>query len=520
MKKPNSLWGMLTIALIQTLSLQAQEPEPLNCEEKAIEILKFQKTFPLLSRQELDTLIEYITPCAEENYGATTPSAAYAKGLLHFQNGDYAFLFNRNVELSRLHIIRAALNDYPPAMLTHSINTLSDRYEETYTPVYRNIAQDLEALIRQDYKPNVAHYLLGYLNLKNYINQRDTYTSNQGINVAKSHFENSDLPIAKHWLAIMYYFGYGVPQDRAKALQMLTDNDLLNSQQLKQQLETHAIDWIPISAQERVATIDAFSNNRTPITLLPVGNHQFTGKLLEFDWAAKGVKQVIPVKMKLNILESDSQHKPTTCEIRVNEQVFTQNQNLVLATHQEYGYILHFYRHANFEFQIDNVLKDHPDKEKITYRVDKLDFKESIIDGKKALIAAPTRRAEILEFDKERVYTPIRFVLYPDTPTNELTEVASRSINNEPLQLDPNFAKVTNPIGDSFDISYTLPQSADVQIAVYDMYKQEHLTVSSTKHTTHKQQVVTVDSSALPSGSYILQMTIDGKPYSKIIIKL
>jgi hypothetical protein len=113
-------------------------------------------------------------------------------------------------------------------------------------------------------------------------------------------------------------------------------------------------------------------------------------------------------------------------------------------------------------------------------------------------------------------------VLYPETPASATASIADTALKAaSPLSLDKNFATISpNPIGNVFNITYTLDQAAEVQVAIYDFFGQQRISLPSQKYTTKGIQTITVDSAALPSGTYVIQMTINGAPYSKTVVKL
>jgi len=115
-------------------------------------------------------------------------------------------------------------------------------------------------------------------------------------------------------------------------------------------------------------------------------------------------------------------------------------------------------------------------------------------------------------------------ILYPvsSTVSQALASEADDDLNKSTasVTLDKHFATIApNPIGDQFSITYTLEQSAEVQVGVYDFFGQQRISVPAQKNKSGGEQVITIDSSSLSSGTYVIQMTINGQPYSKMGIK-
>ncbi len=523
MNKSNLL-GLLFFALCFVHQGYAQQPEELTCEEKAEEILRFRGDFKNFPPDLINELIKFITPCAEKSYGRSHPSAAYAKGLLHLQKGDYTTLFGRRKELSHLHLFRAAYYQYPPAIITHGINLLTHQYKENYHVDYTKIANDFEQLIAQDYQKDIAHYIIGYLSLKNLVTRED-FTSATLVNKAKNHFESSNLPMAKHWLAIMHYFGYGFPKDKTKALQLLSDNDILNSKTLKQYLQNQNNDWIPISAEERLASIEAYATNYKPVSLIGDGKTTFQGHFIEYDWTATGVKRYIPVTLSITVREVHDTYRKVRLELTMKGETLVSDNNLRKNGNHNNELYINFGQFLPLTIpSLPNQFQDHPDRNTQTYRIKWMGIKEASIDGKLALILKPSSTTEIAELNEE-LHTPLRMVLYPETPTTSL--VASNDALQNSLtdkiqsqKIDKNFAKVyPNPIGNQFSITYTLDQSAEVTASVYDFFGQQRLHIPTQKYNAKGTQTITIDSSSLPSGTYLIQMTVNEVPYTKTVIK-
>ncbi len=518
------VWGILCLAFCFVHQSYAQEFIEPTCDQKAETVLEYKSIMDEVPIELIDEMIEYITPCAEESYGAAYPAAAYAKGLLHFRKGDYTFFYGRRIELSYLHMARAAINGYPPAMFTHRLNLLTSAYRSNHYIDYNGISRDFQKLVDQDYKKDISNYVLGYLTLKNLTSNAD-FTSSYLVNKAKTHFENSNHPMAKHWLAIMHYYGYGVPKDKTKALQMLSENDIFNSRTLKQHLQNQDNDWIPISAEERFASLDNYNTNYQPITIIGNDRTTFQGHFIEYDWTAAGVKRRIPVTLTIIVQEEYERYRDIILEFTINGETITKSGSLRKPSNTSPELQIGFGQLTPIRVStLENQLLDHPDKTTLTYDIEGLSFKEATIEGKAALVVRIPRNTKIVEF-KEDLHAPLRMVLYPEAPATSAV-ATDATLDNvqanraEPQKIDKDFATVSpNPIGNQFNITYSLDQSAEVQASVHDFFGQKRLSVPTQKYTAGGTQTITIDSSSLPSGTYLIQMTINGMPYSKTVIK-
>ncbi len=515
-----NFWGLLTIALFVVQPSFAQ----LSCDQKAEELLKFKNDFPNYPIEIINEMISYITPCAdfETDYPdlIDTAKAHYARGLLHVQKGDFFYQHGIKKERSYVHISKAAQLNYIPAAFTHGVNIVSHRYWTVSQPYH--ITQNLQKAINANYKKDIAHYALGYAKLKNFTSRSTiAFTPPQLVTEAKQHFETSTHPMAKHWLAIMHYLGLGTPVDKTKANQILSDNNIYNSNALLQHLQTQTDDWVPITAEERLASLDNFNTLDvvTDIIQPNVGDiTKFTGHLLEYDWTGKGVRRYIPITFEIKIVAQQSRYKEVDYTMVIGQTTET-------GTCKLYTTSLNLLGRGSLTLPLDRLLQDHPNKPILNYILNYLAVKQTTINGQAALVmASNTKRlyGEIKEFD-EPIRQPLRFILYPEASNTALASIDTpleNAIKTTPIVVDKNFAVVSpNPIGNQFRITYTLDQQAEVTAAVYDFFGQQHIQVPAQKNTANGEQVITIDSSRLSSGTYIIQMTIDGQPYSKMVIK-
>jgi len=492
----------------------------LSCEQKATEVLKFKNEFSELPPDLIDQMITYLAPCAdfETDFPDVIdhPKAHYARGLLHLQKGDYFYPYGRRTERSFVHMDRAAQGNYLPAVLDHGINMVTDQYFTLSSPflVKRNFQKAIDA----DYKSDIANYVLGYAKLKNFTSYSSSeFTSAQSVLEAKAHFETSNHPMAKHWLAIMHYLGLGTPVDKTKAYQLLQGNAIFNSTSLLQHLQYQANDWHPISAQERLASLENFKtlDKVSDIIKTEVGQiTKFEGHLVEYDWTAKGVRRYMPVTLEIEIIEDRSSYKEIAYTLVIDRTTKRGRSKLYPGSST-----LNFLGRGSLKLFVNRLLKDHHRNRRLTYLFNSLTLKQTEIDGQPALLIGnynSRRSSEIKEF-KETLSQPIRFILYPQSSAI----VESRlETSDKKITISKNFATIApNPIGDRFSITYTLQQPAEVEVSLFDFYGQQRISLASQKIDTAGVQTINIDSSTLPSGTYLIQMLINGSPYSKTIIK-
>ncbi len=489
MKKLNFL-GVLIITLCFVHQSYAQDFTPLSCDEKADLIISYKNQLGDFPDEILDEMLDYISTCASRS----SPKSFYAKGMILLEKKSY-----RAAE-SAMQL--AGYYKHGPAQIEHGMNYLHGKYN-LRRKNYGKASSSFRDAAQNNYKMDLVNYLTGYVNLKG-LNSSRQFQENHDYPQAKYFFEHSNHPMAKHWLAVMYYYGYGVEKDEQKALQMLSENDIFNSRFMLEHLPTQNNDWIPISAEERATCVSPPSS----YTVHPANvNKTFTGNFIEFDWFGLGVKRLLPATLTLDV-SSVSGDDPFTYDFTIEGQTIS-GTGIVRVNNWLYF--------DDLTFTLPRLHQDHPEKSNVTYKINQLNVGEKTIDGIPSLVFRSVD-VELLEL-KEHIKAPIRLILHEEGTTQATSSRAATPAS--PIVVDKNFATISpNPIGDQFNITYTLHQTADIQVSVYDFYGQQKMRVPSQKNTSNGEQVITINSAALPSGTYIIQMTIDGQPYSKTVVKL
>ncbi|MEW7279738.1 T9SS type A sorting domain-containing protein [Aquimarina sp. 2201CG1-2-11] len=500
MKTPNFL-GVISIALFLTHFSWSQDLIEMTCEEKAKVILDFESDIENFSPEHIDQMITYIEPCATKD----NLDALYALGWLKFN-------LSSETEYEGYNLMNSA-SASGSGRASFKIGMLY--YEHAFrfgqrNSDYKNAINYISKAGRQGFNKDVVNYVEGYFRMKGFststLNRRN-YLS------AKSAFEHSNHPMAKHWLAVIHYFGLAprFPQDKEKGLKMLTENDILNSQILSEHLQSQNNDWITLPAEEYAAV--RYGINQHPVNNISDFNKLNTthqGNFIEFDWSGSFVRRNVPFTLKLDIEETTNYAKNVQYQLTIDGNIF--NGVGELKNHQIYF--------DNLTFPLKRLYKDHPDKDRITYKIDHIQLKEFEINQKLVYIAKEWK-ASIVEWGEPIQY--LRMILRPNTSLNKSLEfgnsIVSTSFSDQ--KLDKDFAVISpNPIGDNFSIAYSLNETADVQVAIYDFYGKQKLSLPVQKRLTKGEQILHVDSSSLPSGTYVIQMTINESPYSKTVIKL
>ncbi len=491
MKKLNFL-GVLIITLCFVHNSYAQEELTKEvCDQRAESILKYKETLKDYPPELIDKIIDFIEPCTTREL--ESQASKYIAGVLMLLSDD-----NQIQHTGHNLISFASAHGYVPAKFDMAFIYLRGGHNLRFHPVkYSRAENEFRGLIDyHNYETDLAHYINGYINMKH-------FPTAQGSNYdkAKNHFEQSNHPMAKHWLAIMYYFGYGVEKDEEKALQMLSENDIYNSKVLLDFLPTQNNDWLPVSA-EVLSILDTHYPSYYPDDYNEFKG-AYHGRMYQYDWSNKGgVIRDTPVSFTIGL----ANNRRVTYSVTANENTFSSECDISRASL--------LFRDQPMQITLKRLHQDHRDKDTITYAASQLDFYETTLNGERVLIGRAL--GNILDWNEKA--PRLQFIVKKENSTP--LRVSGKDDKSSTTLLKHSFATVSpNPIGNQFNITYTLDQAAETQVSVYDLFGQQKISLPSQGHTTAGTQTITIDSAALPSGTYVIQMTVDGQPYSKMVIK-
>lgn len=348
-----------------------------------------------------------------------------------------------------------------------------------------------------------ASYSLGYLYLKGLGNISQDYTK------AVEWFTISDHPMAKHWLAKMYYFGYGVPKDRARALDILSNNPIYNSEVLLGQLEN--LDVIKDStAQEEIEDGELFEamadGQREILSIAPTemgtipesitGN--WKGQWVEMDWSGTWMIRNFPAS--LTVGEVSDVYGTVESTIQVGESSTTseaiwRNGDLTIFDGQ---------------VTIEKQFTDHPDYTTLDYGLNSMSFTVRNLEGTDYLLGR--LESQILNWSEPG--PPILMVL-----TREGTPISEEALAAFAEQGDSFIKLYPNPFMDDLLIHYELESDAHVQVRLMDYYGGANVENVTNGFLRAGEHVHTISNGSLKSGIYVVQVQVNDRLYTKLVIK-
>ncbi len=337
-----------------------------------------------------------------------------------------------------------------------------------------------------------AAYSLGYLYLKGFGNGTQDYAK------AITWFKKSTHPMAKYWLGVCYYYGYGLPKNLAKANELLGTDFTADYVSNKNESSKNSDVAIFEKIKETSANFE-----------LPKAIHKnefygaWKGTLFQFDWSDTHIEQEIPLHIEF---EYESDNDNSTYSITIAAQ--TISGNLSRANNSIYFEDLALtLPHTSFHKKI-------PTKLLHQFLSTELALKEIYATN------YLTGNIENYIGKWNEPGAPLRFVLQKkETFSNsdkELTDEALKALSAQ----KNNFIKLyPNPFKEDLIISYTLEKASNIQIKVSDITGLKTFVVEkgvSQKAGNHRYFF---NGTQLVKGLYIVTVITDNGKKTRIIVK-
>ncbi|WP_074405746.1 T9SS type A sorting domain-containing protein [Aquimarina megaterium] len=471
------VWGLLCLALTFAPYSYAQSTAP-SCDQKVAIAKTYIKYVEFLSPELKEDILENIKPCLD----AGNQEASYITAVLSLNDTS-----TEQDELISFAIVKHAAEKGNVQAMTN----LALMYKNgigTEVNLERSLHWFNEASGKGD---SFATYAKGYFQMKGLA------TSNQNYQEALQNLTSTNYPMAKHWEATCHYFGYGVPVDTSKAMQLLEDNKISNSDILLKFLNSQSTTTPPDLSSQQEASIHTYGDfeDISPDHI----KQAYIGKIAEYDWSINQLKRADPLNFNFKY---DHSTNTATYGLLVSG-------NKKINDKAEYNNnILH---PKNAVFRMKNLYKDHPDRDSITYHITAIKF-DLVTQGdpgssKEYLVGKLD--GTIIEWQEP---IPPMFVV--------LTPLSFGGLSRSTVIAEPITSKAfPNPFQNEFVIEYSLNDPSSVHIEVYNSTGIRVLT-SGTKATVskgnHKQ---TFQGSHLRRGIYLVKLTVNGqqKKISKII---
>ncbi|WP_010179008.1 T9SS type A sorting domain-containing protein [Aquimarina agarilytica] len=358
-------------------------------------------------------------------------------------------------------------------------------------------------------------YSIGYLYFKGLGSIEQDYAK------AIEWFAKSDYPMAQHWLGICNYFGYGMPVNKQKAMELLLTNEhTTNSAVLAEHLETNA-DLLDLGIQkENTLKATEFSTskiNEVVSTTAEQGAEEaieiskatltgeWKGKLIELDWAGKRMNRSFPITLNLT---KNKQTQDLDYSVAVNN-----------TTSTSYGIFLddNFY-FDDFSMALPRLYQDDAVKYTLDYNVlsiNTIEIKE--INNIRYLVA----NVDTQVTDWNEPGPPMLVVLGNTKALTDNGQEIDQDVIEALAQLqDVSFITLyPNPFKNDLLIQYDLAQDSVTSVELYSFAGEFTKTIVANQTQTAGNHLYHVNGSAYPKGLYVVRVTANNSIHTKLIIK-
>jgi len=361
-----------------------------------------------------------------------------------------------------------------------------------------------------------AAYFLGYMYYKGFGVPQD-YTK------AVYWFNNSSYAMARHYLGLCYYLGYGVPANETKALEILLNNQILNSKTLvtsiqaeqKQRqekqtriaLNTTAKANNPINTHVVLDTREELQHLPEEILELKdvIGN--WTGKLIQYDWSGKHIRRILPIKITITTEQE-------TGDIQVTSIVEKQELSSKATWQDETLYL----EDLKETLTLNRLYPENPKQLTLDYNLFSTSLQKYEYEGVHYLIGKlDSYIPQWTEYGK-----PMSLVLKPEGAVNTNTE---NTLNEEALfalaaQKDQFIKLYPVPFNEQLTVQYQLETASNVYVELISLNGNHKIVIQPTtsKQAGDYTHTIPIDTS-LPKGLYVVRIRAGNQLHTRMIIK-
>ncbi len=329
-------------------------------------------------------------------------------------------------------------------------------------------------------------------------------------------FQQSTFPMARHFLGLCYYLGYGVPKDEVKALDIFMHNPIGNSKAMVAYIQEGEHQKAEAAVEQALSQTLVSDSTYVSEDVVKKGSYtsatrtvavekltgEWVGKLVQYDWSGNHIQRILPVAFSLENSKTrdefivkaiiDGQETETTAILREGNLYF---ENLVI--------------------NLSKLYADKPNESSLVYRLLSTTFKKGgkpentyLIGSIDAFIESWTEYGE-----------PMAFILKPKS-TEDSESDDEQMILSLKSQQDQFIKLYPVPFTDQLTVQYELKATGQVATELISLYGSQKTSLQSGKllSTGVYTQTYTGMSDLTP-GIYVVRVAVDGKAYTRTIIK-
>lgn len=465
------------------ISISAISQNTIDCDFNFRQAVTHLKGSTYVEKDSLKA-IEFLKPCvALEN-----PKAQLLMARLYLNSNEDSN-FKKGFKLTK----KAAKQDY--ALAAHDLGVLYKYGKGDKLNLKKSVKWFKKS---HELGNSKAAYSLGYMHFKGFGGLEQNYEK------AIKWFKKTEYPMAKHWLAVSYYFGYGLAQNKEKAMQFLKENSIENSEILISSLEN-------LSQESKLEEDEVYlMNELTKVENNSVINEEieindligkWAGSLIQFDWSKSKITQKVPVSL---IFLKDSVLDDISYDLLIDDK-------------QVNGAVTYLGNSLYFEGLMLNL--EHPYSSNTQKNLDYNIISNTLMasnykEDKYLLISTES----IIEDWKEQG-APMVFVLRKEKVlTENNVEISNEAL--EALEAQNSFIKLyPNPFESDLIIAYELDKPSSVSVKLTSIDGSYTRMIKSGNQQNTGVYRYHFNGSSLKNGLYVISIMVDGSQKTKMIIK-
>lgn len=336
-----------------------------------------------------------------------------------------------------------------------------------------------------------AAYILGYYYLKGLGTIRQSY------NKAIRWFKKSELPMAKHWLALCQYNGFGSVENTAAALDALKENNTSNSlflhdYYLNKEAQIHDSLIFPF--------IEPVENKRFVPKYMWVDNNGLgTPKhayLLEWDWAKEKITRTSPVSFAMSTNDQGQNVFSFS-----NEDQAIDGNAIFLGDQAAFD---------GFSISIPNPHPDHEVEATLFIDIHTAQFAQTLLNEKPVVLA--DLEGWVANYNEP---TPPLSLLLVD-PWDGLLQHERDAIGQDKRNIISNYP---NTFKTDMIVRFELEHDETVRVDVYHFNQLDKYALMPTQRLTKGEHILRKDTTGWLPGVYVIQLFAGEHVYRKLIIK-
>lgn len=337
-----------------------------------------------------------------------------------------------------------------------------------------------------------AAYSLGYLYLKGFGNITQNYEK------ATKWFKKSKHPMAKYWLGVCYYKGYGVNKNIQKASKLLETNLIGTNKAV-------AENTIEVKNTEENSIINEENTNNTSV--LDVLEEdligKWTGKLLQLDWSENHIEEKNDVSFEI---KTDTVSGELLSVINFKENVIA--DEIIKLDNSIYfnGTSINI-PHQSFNDEIPSEL---------SHQILSGDLVLKTLNGNQYLIIKI--ESYVTEWNEKGA--PMSLVLIKEVGfENSKEELSDEALKVLSEQEDSFIKLYPNPFEKDLVISYKLESLATTKVQINDLYGNVIAVIENEKIKEKGEYRYFFNGSKLKKGIYVISVIVNNKNNTRIIVK-